>query len=139
MSGCLLAVSVGGGRLLAAPDAEPNDKPVAAKSESTTSDAVKEGDKPGVVSAVVGGREVSVTAPDTAATINVTGPRAEVRVGPQLLVVERNQLTLDGKPLGELPADTRKVEVVLAKGTLSVKADGKEVARAKVGSEAGVQ
>jgi hypothetical protein len=108
--------------------AEPPDKAVAAKAESSTPQA--DANKPGTTSAIVGGREVSVTAPDTTATVNVAGPNAEVRVGTRLLIVEKNQLTLDGKPLGPLPPDTRKVEVVLDKGGLVVKADGKEAARA---------
>lgn len=123
--------------------AEPPDKPVAARSdeaapaptapgETTASDPAR----PGMVSALVGGREVSVTAPDTSASINVVGPTAEVKVGPQMILVEKNQITLDGQPLSELPADTKKVEISLGKGMLSIKGDGKEVARAKVGSDA---
>lgn len=108
--------------------AEPPDKPLATKAESATPNA--DADKPGTTSAIVGGREVSVTAPDTTATVNVVGPTAEVRIGTRLLVVEKAQLTLDGKPLGPLPPDSRKVEVVLDKGGLVVKADGKESARA---------
>ncbi|MGV3660786.1 MAG: hypothetical protein ACO1TE_11400 [Prosthecobacter sp.] len=117
--------------------AEPLDKPVAARSdEAVPAPTAPDPAKPGIVSALVGGREVSVTAADTAASINVVGPTAEVKVGAQMLMVEKTQLVLDGKPLAELPPETKKVEILLAKGMLSIKGDGKEVARAKVGSDA---
>lgn len=115
---------------LRAQTAGPPDKPVAAKAESATPEA--DANKPGDTSVMVAGREIRVTAPGTTPTINVIGPRAEVRVGPHLVVVEKDQLTLDGKALGQLPPDTHKVEVIMSKGTLSVKADGKEAAQAKV-------
>lgn len=123
--------------------AAPPDKPVAARSDEAIPAPTAPGEttapdpaRPGIVSALVGGREVSVTAPDTAASINVVGPTAEVKVGPQMILVEKNQIMLDGQPLSELPPDTKKVEIILGKGMLSIKGDGKEVARAKVGSDA---
>ncbi len=128
LSGCLGAAAH---QMLHAQSTDAN-KPVAAKADSAAPAA--DGDKPGVVSAVVGGREVSVTAPDTTATINVVGPRAEVKAGPQLIVVEKNQIVVDGKALGEIPPDTRKVEITVAKGAVSVKADGKEVGKTPIGT-----
>lgn len=90
---------------------------------------------PGLVSAIAGGREISVTAADTSASIHVVGPNAEVKMGPQLLVVEKSQIILDGQPLAALPPETQKVEVSLDRSMLSVKGDGKELARAKVGAD----
>lgn len=113
------------------------NKPVAAKADSATPNA--DAAKPGVVSAVVGGREVSVTAPETTATINVVGPRAEVVVGLQTIIVEKNQVVVEGKALAEIPAETRKVEVIVNKGSVSVKADGKEVGKAKSDNTSGGQ
>ena len=115
--------------------ADPPDKPVAAQSETTTPQAQAEADLPATTSAVVSGLEVRVTAPGTTASVEAVGPTAEVRVGTRLLVVEKPHLTLDGKPLGNLPPNARKVEVVLDKGALIVKADGKEAARAPAAQE----
>lgn len=145
--GCLLTALVAawavGTTAVTANAAEPQDKSVAVRSDEAVPAPTAPGEttapsptKPGLVSALVAGREVTVTAPDTSASINVVGPTAEVRVGPQLLVVEKSQMTLDGQPLGQLPPDTKKIEVILGKGMLSVKGDGKEIARAKVGSDA---
>lgn len=145
--GCLLTALLAawavGTTAVTASAAEPVDKPVAIRSDEARPPSTAPGETtapapstPGLVTALVGGREVSVTAPETSATINVVGPTAEVRMGPQLLVLESTQMTLDGQPLGQVPPDTKKIEINFGKGMLSVKGDGKELARAKVGADA---
>ncbi len=86
----------------------------------------------GTVTASAEGREIRVTA-GGAVSVNVNGATAEVRLGGQTLLVEKTKLVLDGQMLGEVPQNTRKIEVqVDEKDMLSVKGDGKELARAKM-------
>lgn len=85
----------------------------------------------GTATAFAEGREIRVSAPGSVA-VNVNGSSAEVKVAGQSLTVGRTKLTLDGKELGDVPPDTKKVEVTLEKDMLSIKGDGKEIARAKV-------
>jgi hypothetical protein len=87
---------------------------------------------PGTATAFADGREIRVTSAGTV-SVNVNGSTAEVRLGRQLLIVQKTRLLLDGKPLGEVPLKTQKIEVqVDDNDMLSVKGDGKELARAKI-------
>lgn len=86
---------------------------------------------PGTVTASANGRQIQVIASESA-SVNVNGSNAEVKVGGQTLLVEKSKLSLDGQPLGNLPPETKKVEVSVKEGMLSVVGDGKEFARAKL-------
>lgn len=87
---------------------------------------------PGTVTASADGREIRVTARG-AVSVNSNGGEARVSIGPKTLVVGRTQLTLDGKKLGEISSDAKTIDMVEDQGMLSVKADGKELAKVKLG------
>lgn len=86
---------------------------------------------PGTVTASANGRQIQVSAVEPA-SVNVSGANAEVKVAGQTLLVEKSKLILDGKTLGDMPPETKKVEVTVKEGMLSVIGDGKELARAKL-------
>lgn len=86
---------------------------------------------PGTVTAFVDGREIRVKSV-SGVSINVNGGNAEVKLGAQMLVIEKAKVVLDGKALANLPPASKKVEVDIKEGMLSVKADGKEVTHTKV-------
>lgn len=77
------------------------------------------------------GREIRVTGPG-AVSVNVNGGDAQVNVAQQALTVSKTKLMLDGKELGDIPPQTKKLEVMVEKDMLSIKGDGKEIARAKI-------
>lgn len=86
---------------------------------------------PGMVTAIADGREIRVSAVE-AVSVNVNGGEAQVKIGNQMLVVEKARLVLDGKAIGDLPPGSRKVEIAVKEGVLSVKSDGKAVAKSKL-------
>jgi hypothetical protein len=83
---------------------------------------------PGTVTAFADGREIQVRAVD-AVTVNVNGANAEIKIGNQMLVVQKTKLMLDGKALADMPAKAKKVDVEVKDRTLSVRADGKELTK----------
>ena len=60
-------------------------------------------------------------------TLNTNGPNADVKIGDQMLHIAKSRLLLDGEPLADLPADTRKVDVEVQEGRLLVTVDGKHI------------
>lgn len=86
---------------------------------------------PGTVTAMAGGREIRVTALGKV-TVDVKDDKATVRLDQHVLEVEKARLVLDGNEQGALPAASKKVEIGVQEEMLTVKADGKEVLRAKL-------
>ncbi|MES2596319.1 MAG: hypothetical protein V4662_13325 [Verrucomicrobiota bacterium] len=86
---------------------------------------------PGIVTAFAEGREIRVSSAGSA-TVNVNGSTAEVKLGTQTLSIEKGRVLLDGKPLTNLPEATKKVQVDVKEGMLSIRGDGKEVTRSKL-------
>lgn len=86
----------------------------------------------GTATAVADGREISVTAPG-AVSVNVTDGEAQVNVAQHILTVGKTKLTWDGKDLGNIPAGVKKIKIVEKQGMLSIKGDGKEFAKVKLG------
>ncbi|GEP46491.1 hypothetical protein [Brevifollis gellanilyticus] len=86
---------------------------------------------PGLVTAFAEGREIRVSSAQSA-TVNVNGATAQVKLGEQMLSIEKARIVLDGKPLANLPEATKQVQVDVKDSMLIIKGDGKEVTRSKV-------
>lgn len=87
---------------------------------------------PGTVTAIAAGREIRVTARGSV-SVHSNGGQARVSIGPKTLIVGRTKLMLDGEKLGEISSDAKRIDMVEDQGMLSVKADGKELAKVKLG------
>lgn len=86
----------------------------------------------GTATAYADGREIRVTASGSV-SVNVNGTAADIAIGGQSLTIAKTQLLLDGQPLAEFPAATKKIELHLDDtDMLSIKGDGKEVSRVKM-------
>lgn len=86
----------------------------------------------GTATAYADGREIRVSAAGST-SVNVNGPDAAITIGGQSLTMTKTKLLLNGQPLAELPAKTKKVELYLDDtDMLTVKGDGKEVTRVKM-------
>ena len=86
---------------------------------------------PATASATVNGREIRVTASGHV-SVNTNDAGAVVDLGGQSLTVSQSKLTLDGNDLGNIPPQTKRLEVTVTDDMLSVMGDGKEIARAKM-------
>ena len=86
---------------------------------------------PGTVTATAEGREIQAVSPG-AVSINTSGAAATVNLGKHVLKVGKDHLQLDEQMPSNIPAETKKVEINVAEEMLTVKADGKEVLRAKL-------
>jgi hypothetical protein len=93
---------------------------------------------PSTVTAFADGREIRVRAIGSV-TVNTNGATAEVKLGDQMLLVEKSKLLLDGQPLADLPAEAKKVDVEVTDGRLVVKADGKRVTSKELARQASSQ
>jgi hypothetical protein len=81
---------------------------------------------PGTVTASAGGREIRVRATGSV-SVNTRENVAEVKIGDQVLLIEKERLLLDGERLADLPAAAKKLEVEVQDRRLRVTADGKQV------------
>ncbi|MGV3662224.1 MAG: hypothetical protein ACO1TE_18705 [Prosthecobacter sp.] len=85
----------------------------------------------GIATAFADGREIRVSSAGSV-SLNVNGSTAKIAIGGQSVTVERSRLLLDGRALGDVPPETRKVEVSMVKGMLFIRGDGRELARARM-------
>jgi hypothetical protein len=85
----------------------------------------------GTVTATVEGREIRAVAKEPV-TINTVGSQATVNIGSHVLVVGKDKLQLDQGMPSSLPEGTKRLEIDVVEEMLTVKADGKEVLRAKM-------
>jgi len=85
----------------------------------------------GTVTAVVEGREIRAVSGE-AVSINTSGATATVNLGQHVLKIGKSTLQMDDQMPSEIPAATKTVDIRVVEDMLTVRADGKEVLRAKL-------
>jgi hypothetical protein len=84
----------------------------------------------GTATASIGGREIKAIG--KSASVQQTGNTATVQLDQHTVVVEKSRVLLDGKELATLPSGVAKLELEMNSGELTVRADGKQVAKTAV-------
>jgi len=86
---------------------------------------------PGTSSVSVNGRRIVASA-DGGASIQATGDTTTVQIGQHVLTITKEQLLLDGKAHGNIPANAAAISINAQHGRLNVTADGKKVLSEKL-------
>jgi hypothetical protein len=81
----------------------------------------------------VGGRELTASASGTV-SVNSDGDVARVTLNNHLVTVQQDQILVDGKVVGKIPATAKKLKINLTDQLLTVRADGAEVISSRIGS-----